>query len=163
MGRKSGAAASPTTVAVFGGGLAGLAAALRLARSGYAVTLIEKRPYLGGRAFSFRHAESGCEVDNGQHVFLGCCTRYVELLREMGSDGKAYLQSGLRAEVILNGRRGVLSSAPMLGPLHLLPSFMRYPHLGLLDKLAAAYGLLKVKMTDRAANRESLDGRTLYR
>ncbi|HET6637336.1 MAG TPA: FAD-dependent oxidoreductase, partial [Gemmatimonadota bacterium] len=39
---------------VVGGGLAGMAAALRLARAGCEVELVERRPFLGGRAFSFR-------------------------------------------------------------------------------------------------------------
>ena len=35
------------TVAIAGGGLAGLAAACALADSGFRVTLFERRPYLG--------------------------------------------------------------------------------------------------------------------
>ena len=163
MGRKSNVDSTVSkTVAVIGGGLAGLSAARRLAEDGYAVTLIEKRPFLGGRAFSFHDSQVGCEVDNGQHVFLGCCSYYLDLLQEIGTADKTFLQGGLRAEVILNGRRGALSSVPLMGPLHLLPSFIRYPHLGLLDKLLAAYGLLKIKLTDRSANRRSLDLQTLY-
>ena len=41
------------TVAVAGGGLAGLAAACALADSGFRVNLFERRPYLGGRASSY--------------------------------------------------------------------------------------------------------------
>ena len=163
MGRKSDAASTdPKTVVVIGGGLAGLAAARSLTSYGYAVTLIEKRPFLGGRAFSFNDAEVGCEVDNGQHVFLGCCSYYLDLLRDIGTVDKTFLQSSLRVEVVRNGRRGVLSSVPALGPLHLLPSFVRYPHLGLLDKLRAAYGLLRIKLTDRRKGLDRLDGQTLY-
>ena len=47
------------TVAVLGGGLAGLAASQRLLSAGYDVTLVEKRPFLGGRAFSFYDPQSG--------------------------------------------------------------------------------------------------------
>ena len=43
------------TVAIAGGGLAGLAAACALADSGFRVTLLERRPYLGGRASSYEH------------------------------------------------------------------------------------------------------------
>ena len=67
-------------VAVLGGGLAGLSAARRLLEHGCEVTLVERRPFLGGRAYSFRDGEDGPEVDNGQHVFLGCCTYYVDYL-----------------------------------------------------------------------------------
>ena len=47
------------------------------ADAGRAVTLLERRPRLGGAAFSFRRGE--LTIDNGQHVFLRCCTAYREL------------------------------------------------------------------------------------
>ena len=59
---------------VVGGGLAGVTAALALADAGVRVTLLEGRPRLGGLAFSFRRGE--LTVDNGQHVYLRCCTAY---------------------------------------------------------------------------------------
>ena len=99
-------------VAVLGGGLAGLSAARRLLELGFGVTLVEKRPFLGGRAFSFRDPESGVEIDNGQHVFLGCNRHYLDYLREIGALDRAYVQDRLRAEVVLDGDRGVLSSTP---------------------------------------------------
>ena len=40
-------------VVILGGGLAGMAAACHLLDEGWQVTLVEKRPYLGGRVFSF--------------------------------------------------------------------------------------------------------------
>ena len=154
--------ASAETVAVLGGGLAGLSAARRLLVHGYSVTLIEKRPFLGGRAYSFVDGESGVEVDNGQHVFLGCNTYYIEFLREIGALERTYLQEKLQVEVHRNGRRGALSSLPRLGKLHLLPSFARYPHLGIKDKLLAAYGLLRMTLTDRSKRASELDGETGY-
>ena len=44
----------PSRVVVIGGGLAGLASACTLAARGYAVTLIEKNPWLGGKAAQLR-------------------------------------------------------------------------------------------------------------
>ncbi|MBI4300870.1 MAG: FAD-dependent oxidoreductase, partial [Chloroflexi bacterium] len=75
MGRHLGqGTADGRQVVVIGGGLAGLAAACELADAGFKVTLLEKRPYVGGRAFSFQLKDTGQQVDNGQHVFMGCCT-----------------------------------------------------------------------------------------
>ena len=65
-------------VIVVGGGLAGLAAGCALADSGFKVTLLERRPYLGGRASSYDHPGTGEVVDNCQHVLLGCCTNLIE-------------------------------------------------------------------------------------
>ena len=66
---------------VVGGGLAGMAAALRLAVAGWQVDLIERRPFLGGRAFSFQDPETGAVIDNGQHVLAGACRRLRAVLR----------------------------------------------------------------------------------
>lgn len=151
-----------TRVAVLGGGLAGLSAARSLIEMGYQVTLIEKRPFLGGRAFSFYSHETDSEVDNGQHVFMGCCTYYIDFLRALGAYGEAFLQESLHAEVELDGRRGALSSMPALGPLHLIPSFLKYPHLGISDKIRAAYGLVRAGVTDRHKNSRLLDSETFY-
>ena len=162
MGGERDTGVSPKKVAVLGGGLAGLSAARCLLERGFRVQLVEKRPFLGGRAFSFRDGQSGAEVDNGQHVFLGCCVHYIDFLKAVGALDKAHLQKRLKVEVILDGIRGTLASSPYLGRLHLLPSFLLYPHLGLKDKLLVVYGLLRVKLADRSKNASSLDDESFY-
>ena len=143
-------------MAVLGGGLAGMTAAWRLTRAGYAVSLIERRPYLGGRAYSFVDRETGQQVDNGQHVFLGCCTAYVELLREIGTLGLTARQRRLHIEVRSpGGKRGVLTGLPLPPPLHLLPSFLAYPHIGMRDKLRAIPAMLRIQR-ERDRNRPEL-------
>ena len=59
-------------VVVVGGGLAGVSAALTLADAGAEVTLLERRQRLGGLTWSFQR--NGLSFDNGQHVYLRCCT-----------------------------------------------------------------------------------------
>lgn len=131
---------------MLGGGLAGMAAAWRLVTSGYEVTLVERRPYLGGRAYSFVDRDSGTQIDNGQHVFMRCFSAYTQLLREVGTLDQMALQSSMRLEVRNSaGHVGVLSAGPLPSPLHLAPSFLRYPHLGWRDKLRAIPALLRVQ------------------
>jgi hydroxysqualene dehydroxylase len=138
--------ATLVSVAVLGGGLAGMTAALRLAEAGHPVTLIERRPHLGGRAYSFVDQETGAQVDNGQHVFLGCCTAYAQLLADVGTLDRTHRQAHLEIDVRSpDGKRGVLSGLPLPAPLHLLPSFLRYPHIGWRDKLRAAPALLRIQ------------------
>jgi uncharacterized protein with NAD-binding domain and iron-sulfur cluster len=115
------------SVAVVGGGLAGIAAACALADAGLRVTLVEKRPFLGGRSYSYRDKRSGMEVDNGQHVFLGCCTEYIRLLKRLGVWHKVHLQKRLRVRVIDKvWGESVLESQPLPPPLHLLSSLLRF-------------------------------------
>ena len=88
-------------VVVVGGGLAGIAAALDCAQAGAPVTLVEVRRRLGGAAYSFER--DGLQMDNGQHVFLRCCTAYRGLLERLGSGGLVALQPRLEIPVLAPG------------------------------------------------------------
>ena len=88
-------------VVVVGGGLAGLSAGLEAADRGAAVTLLERRPRLGGATWSFeRH---GIWFDNGQHVFMRCCTAYRAFLERIGSADGVFMQSRLDVPVLAPG------------------------------------------------------------
>lgn len=138
-------------VVVLGGGLAGMAASCHLLDAGWNVTLLEKRPYLGGRVFSFTDRETGQVVDNGQHVFLGCCTYYIDFLKKIGTLDRAYLQDRTAVEVLKpGGPAGRIAAGRLPKPLHMLPAFLTYKHLGLWDKLTTLYALLRLNITDRA-------------
>lgn len=70
-------------VLIIGGGVAGLAAAVECSSQGLSVLLVEQKPHLGGRTYSFIHQETGDEVDNGQHLMMGCyhfTLKYLKLI-----------------------------------------------------------------------------------
>ncbi|WP_329561982.1 hydroxysqualene dehydroxylase HpnE [Kitasatospora sp. NBC_01266] len=140
------------TAVVVGGGLAGLTAALRLAEADYRVTLLEARPRLGGLAFSFRRGE--LTVDNGQHVFLRCCTAYRGLIERLGATGQVEIQPRLDVPVLsVRGDRhrlGRLRRAGLPVPLHLAASLASYPHLAPLDRLRVVRGALALQRLDLA-------------
>lgn len=144
---------------VIGGGLAGIAAALRLADGGCTVTLVEGRPRLGGAAFSF--SRGPLSIDNGQHVFLRCCAAYQWLLERLDASGDVTLQNQLDIPVLrTDGRRGRISRlARVPAPLHLTAALARYPLLGPADRLRAARGALALRRLDPAD--PSLDAQTL--
>ena len=149
-------------IIVAGGGLAGLSAAHSLTSHGYNVTLIEKRPFLGGRTFSFKPGNYNVEIDNGQHIFLGCCDYYIQYLQSIGNVENTYIQKKLKIDVIRNGEKSTLSSTPFLGNLHMLPAFIRYPHLGIIDKFLVIYGLIRCKFTKLTKISTSLDKESAY-
>jgi squalene-associated FAD-dependent desaturase len=143
------------TALVAGGGLAGITAACDLADAGYRVTLVEKRPFLGGRSYSYTDNRTGATVDNGQHVFLGCCTEYIRLLERLGVRDKAYLQERLRVPVTDRARgTSVLSAVNLPPPLHLLPSLLRFKSLTAAEKASAGWALAQIQATDRSKHPE---------
>jgi squalene-associated FAD-dependent desaturase len=73
-------------VHILGGGLAGLAAALRLSKYGFHPVIIEKNHYLGGRVRSFMEREMGDEIDNGQHLLMSNCVNLIRFLKEVGAE-----------------------------------------------------------------------------
>jgi squalene-associated FAD-dependent desaturase len=122
---------------VVGGGVAGIAAALDCALAGVSVTLVEVRPRLGGAAYSFER--EGLQFDNGQHVFLRCCTAYRELLSRLGSADGVRLQERLEIPVLCpGGRRAQLRRAALPAPAHLAATLLRYPLLSRSERLRAA-------------------------
>jgi squalene-associated FAD-dependent desaturase len=123
-------------VVVVGGGLAGIAAALSCAEGGARVTLVEVRPRLGGAACSF--VREGLWLDNGQHVFLRCCTAYRDLLERLGVSGRTVLQRRLDVPLLApGGRRGRLRRVGLPSPAHLAPALATYPFLSLGERLSA--------------------------
>ena len=138
---KGGATSEKMSVAVVGGGLAGLAAGCALADAGYRVTLLEKRPYLGGRASSYEHPGTGEVVDNCQHVLLGCCTNLLDFYRRIGVENKIRWYRRL-VFVEPGGRQSAIEPGRWPAPLHASGSFLRASFLSLGDKLAIARGML---------------------
>lgn len=138
---------------VVGGGLAGLTAALSLADAGVRVTLLEGRPRLGGLAFSFRRGD--LTVDNGQHVYLRCCTAYRWFLDRIGGTDLAPLQDRLDVPVLdaarPEGRRlGRIRRDALPVPLHLGRSLATYPHLSLADRARVGRAALALQALDPA-------------
>ena len=117
-------------VAVVGGGLAGLAAAVGLAENGVAVELFETRGRLGGRAGSIQDAQTGRWIDHCQHVSMGCCANLADFRRRVGIDDS--FECHRRYHFFgPDGRRSDLAATPGLpAPLHLAPGLLRLKYLG---------------------------------
>jgi zeta-carotene desaturase len=133
------------SVIVIGGGLAGLAAGVALAESGWRVRLFEQRPFLGGRATSYVLPD-GEHVDNCQHVTLGCCTNLEDFYRRVGAAGKIKFFDRL---LFLDpqGRQGVMQAGLLPAPFHMTESFAKFAPLSLLDKLSIARAMLDILQT----------------
>jgi squalene-associated FAD-dependent desaturase len=143
-------------VVVVGAGLAGLTAAIDCQDAGASVTLLESRSRLGGATWSTELR--GLRVDNGQHVFLRCCTAYRALLERLGVADRVCLQRRLAVPVLAPGRRPtVIRSAPLPAPAHLAPSLLGFGLLPLRTRLRAALTARQLRtldLDDRASDEQ---------
>ncbi len=144
---------------VVGGGLAGMAAALEAADAGAEVVLVERRSRLGGLTWSFDR--KGRSFDNGQHVFLRCCTAYRGFVDRIGAAGQVHLQDRLDVPVVAPGGRTAhiaRTSLPLPSPLHLSASLLTYRHLTPATRIRlgrAVRALMALPLDDPALDRET--------
>jgi squalene-associated FAD-dependent desaturase len=149
---------APGHVVVVGGGFAGLTAALRLARAGRRVTLLERRPFLGGRAYSFTHAPTGDVLDNGPHAFMGAYTALSALCRDVGVPDAIGFQPRLHVPMAHPiGGMGAVAAPPVPGPLQAPLALLRYGLVSRRDRVRLVAGA--VRMVARRAG--TLDGLTV--
>ena len=125
-------------VAVVGGGLAGLAAALELVDRGHEVVLHEARPTLGGAVQTLpeRAGDPPPPPDNGQHIALGCFEAYRRFVARIGK-ADALHREPLRLPVI-DERGRVATVAPGL-------KLLAYSHLPLASRLRIARVTLSLR------------------
>lgn len=125
-------------VAVIGGGFSGLAAGVRLAERGKSVLLLERRRFLGGRAYSFPDPQTGDMVDNGQHLFMGCYRHTIAFLEKIGCLDRLKFQDRTRVD-FLDSANGFTSfdCPPLHPPLNVAAGLFRLKGLSSGDKLRA--------------------------
>jgi squalene-associated FAD-dependent desaturase len=144
-------------VAVVGGGLAGLAAALELSREGHSVVLAEARPTLGGAVQTLpeRDGDPSPPPDNGQHVALGCCTEYLGFIETIGQAASLRrLRLGLPV-VAESGRVATIRPG--------LVGLLRYGHLSLGERLAVGRVARSLAKLDAAEHDDETFGSLLRR
>lgn len=135
------------SVAVIGGGLAGLAASVALGSAGYSVQLLEARPFLGGRATSYplnTGDDQGPTIDNCQHILLRCCTNLIDFYRRLGVFDRIHFYREFYW-IEPGGRTSVMKRGLLPAPLHFAESFATLKFLSLSDKMSVASGLLAVR------------------
>jgi squalene-associated FAD-dependent desaturase len=140
------------TVAVIGGGVAGLAAAVAAVQCGFYVELFEQAPAPGGRAGSYHDSKAGHLVDLSPHVAMGCCTNLLDLcgrteiadafdryatLHFIGPDGTRY---------------DFVPSRWLPAPLHLMTALGRLRYLSGRQRRAIGRAMLRLARTQTSGD-----------
>jgi squalene-associated FAD-dependent desaturase len=108
---------------------------VRLSELGCEVRLLERRSFLGGRAYSFIDAKTGDVVDNGQHLFMGCYHHTIAFLEKIGRLDRLKFQARPRVDFLDREGFSTFDCPPLPAPLHVLVGLLRMKGLGVGDKL----------------------------
>jgi hydroxysqualene dehydroxylase len=135
-------AAQSLPIIIIGGGFAGLAAAVDLSEAGRRVLLLERRSFLGGRAYSFKDKTTGDTIDNGQHLMMGCYHNTLAFLKKIGAQYKLKTQPNPRVDFLYETsggavRRAIFKCPPLPAPLHLLGGLASLKTIGWIDRIKA--------------------------
>ena len=144
-------------VLIIGGGFAGLTAGVALSKAGRRVRLLEQRPHLGGRAYSFRDSYTGAVVDNGQHILMGCYHATLQFLEEIGTSDRIRFQPQLAVQFLdRSGRLTAVRCPGLPAPWHLLAGVLASNSFDLRQKLE----VLQFEFRSRRA-RNGFEGQTV--
>ncbi len=121
---------------IVGGGLAGLSAAVSLTKKNIHVHLIEASPKFGGKVYSFVDDKSGDEIDNGQHLLLGCYYETLAYIKNIGVTNLFFFQEQLDINFVTRDKtKYQLKPTDLPYPLGLFFGFLNYDILSILDKI----------------------------
>jgi squalene-associated FAD-dependent desaturase len=139
----SGDAEAAARVHVVGAGIAGLAAAVDLAGHGCAVTLYEAGAHAGGRCRSFRDAELGVRIDNGNHLLLSGNTAAMDYIGRIGAPDTfaSPAEAAIPFVDLASGERWAVHPSEGRIPWWILRAARRIPGTRARDYLAASWQL----------------------
>lgn len=140
---------STRRIVIIGGGLAGMATAVALESAGLPVTLLEARATFGGRAGSFEDPQSGEELDNCQHVLLGCCTNLIDFYRRLGVLQLIRFERAIHFVDAKGKRHDLWGFRKLPAPLHLGLSLARFSALTFVERLALTRAMLAMMRLGR--------------
>ncbi|MCX8104560.1 MAG: hydroxysqualene dehydroxylase HpnE [Ignavibacterium album] len=136
-------------VIIIGGGLAGLSAAVHLSKNKFKVTLLEATPKLGGRAYSFFDEKTNTEIDNGQHILMGCYTDTINFLKIINAYKFLNIQKNLEINYLSRNKSHFrLKTTDISYPFNLLFGLLSFKELNLKEKISLLKFFIKINFTD---------------
>jgi hydroxysqualene dehydroxylase len=128
------------SVAVIGGGYAGMAAAVKLAELGVKCVVFESAKVLGGRARKVEYRDT--TLDNGQHILSGAYSELLRMMALVGVPDSAFQRVPLRLDM---DETFSLHAPNLPAPLHLAYALLAAKGLNWSERFAAIRLIQKLK------------------
>ena len=145
-------------IAIFGAGLAGLAAAVELVDKGHTVEIYEKRKVLGGKVSVWKDSE-GDSIESGLHIVFGGYEQLQSYLKRVGAQDNYQWKEHSLIYAEENGKQTVFRKANLPSPWGEVMGCLKTDFLTLWDKLSLIKGLYPA-ITGNEAYFRSQDGMT---
>lgn len=120
---------------VVGGGLAGLAAARKLAKEGFKVEVIEKREVCGGKWSAWKD-ENNDWIETGLHVFFGAYEEIFDLMKELDTYDRVHWKEHVLTYALEDGEQFEFRTIKLPSPFHLLPAVFKNHYFSIKEKLS---------------------------
>lgn len=127
-------------IAVLGGGITGLVASYYLAKSGHKITLIEKEKNLGGLASGFKADGWDWYLERTYHHLFKNDSDILDFSKEIGFN-RIFFKDPITSSLYYSQNK--FTDIPLDTPVDLL----RFPYLGIIDKLRAGFVLAFLKVS----------------
>ncbi|MDP8305377.1 MAG: FAD-dependent oxidoreductase [Candidatus Chlorobium antarcticum] len=127
-------------IAIFGAGVAGLAAAIELVDRGHTVELYEKRKVLGGKVSVWKDSD-GDSIESGLHIVFGGYRQLQEYLKRVGAENNYLWKEHSLIYSESDGKQSYFKKANLPSPWAELVGGMQTDFLTLWDKISLIKGL----------------------
>ncbi len=135
---------------IIGGGIAGLTAASILTSKKIPVTLLEASPKLGGRTYSFFDPDTNSNIDNGQHILMGCYKDTLQFIKLVKAENNFHYQENLKLDFITKDNSEFkIDASKGVYPLNLMYALYNYGAFGSKDKITFLKFVLKLPIISK--------------
>ena len=146
---------------IIGAGLSGLSAAVELSLKGLKVLVLERRKVAGGRTYSFIDRTTSDEVDNGQHIMMGCYSDTRRFLRIIGSEHLVSLQPTLNIKFLSSVSNHQLSFPDIPVPFNAFLGLLNLNSLSLKERIKL-WNVGKPLLFDSTIKESNLKNKTVH-